>query len=467
MEKPCSSTQSENVMTFDQLPDVVLGKIMSFLHWKEKQLLAIAFDRIGALIESPTAWEYFENNRNYAFHHLFKFMQFSHLLEQEIEVICLYGKYFQRCKLWLYSMDLPQLDSTALCDMGLAILNAVSVHCKHLKWLCIVHPADMTFDHLHNCNDYIKSLENIVFGSKRKCSLSLRNLFYSSMDLSMSVIDSYLYFLGGVRLLQNITCLDISHGLISNGTCKPKPIFKQCPNVSLLKCPLHSVNTNIVLDLCKQKLLRLYLVSDEHTKDQGFSEDSLLDWAKINTEMDLNRRNRFEVHYIFENRILESIDFVPNPFTKSLVLNNLTCSISACMLHFMADTYGSTIENLAFCSNYWEFLMYFTDLHDIGDSFAYVGRKCRVLRSFISCLKLPSSAILNLVRSSRTLMHVRVYKEKVNLSTEDKPVEKFQEKISHNLSEKTSIWRMVNQGENIFDIPTTNAILFDTCFREF
>lgn len=453
---------------------------MSFLHWKEKRLLALAFERISSLLDTPIAWQHFENDRNYAFHNLYKVMDCSSLLDQEMETISLYGKYFQWCKIRMYTIDfLPSElfgeDCPAFVDKLASkyhkagnILEAVRDHCRNLRKLTILHPPDVTFGHLQQCKSYIESLQVIASGRNETCCLYLYNLFYSSMDLTNDIIHSYLIMLAKTNILKNIKTIDFSHGLVLDRSCGPVPKLKLLSNVTTLKCPIHNLSTDVIMVLCSQKLQHLYLVNDAHTEDMSFSETSTIDWTEISKSINENKRNRFRVHYIYQDRSVVVRDLVPNIFTESVIFNNLTSGISKNILLSIADTYCRSITNLGFCSNYWEFLMHFTNLTDIDDNFAYIGRKCTFLKSFISCIMIPSSAILSLVMNSQSLKYLHFYKDNFKLCDSDKPLSKFQERLTQlvGIGFKMSE-RGLSTYNHIFDIPSSNPLLYDTCNKEF
>ncbi|CAG5128490.1 unnamed protein product [Candidula unifasciata] len=448
----------------ENLPDVVLGKIISYLHWKEKEWLLLAIPSLERLMNSPLAWENFENDRSYATEKLYMYICFPFLMEHELSVIKKYGRFFQTCTLWIHKVT--TFDKERGNDFRL--LGAVSKHCHGLKALSIMHTSDISVPMLKTCaQSYIWSLQELVLKRGSGFRLSLKSLFYASIESVETGIFSYLTYIQEKGLLCHLSCLDFSHGLIIDfGSNKIAPFLVQCVNLRILKCPIQTVNSNLIICLVKKNLSELYVVNDDHTQQTCFSEKIMMDWNKVNCELSMVMKYKFNVHYIFKNRTVCNEDMIPNPFLKSLIFDNLSSNISASLLHHIANLYGQTILNLAFCSNYWEFLMHFADLGRINESFKYLGRKCLYLKSFLSCLSLPSSALFCLVVHSRHLSTVRVYKENVRLSVSDKPEGFFLQKMAEALG--TPSWDMVKKGDNIFIVPSVNCkLLFASCFSEF
>ncbi|CAL1536607.1 unnamed protein product [Lymnaea stagnalis] len=269
------------------------------------------------------------------------------------------------------------------------------------------------------------------------------------------------------ELSKFLVCLDFSHGLVLDCSSHQSVMdLLKCTNLHTLKCPIQSVDTSIILSLSKKKLMNLYLVNDDYTQNSGFYEKLFLDWQKIRKDLPESKKEIFNVHYIFKNRAMCHEDLHPNPFLKSLIFDNLSSNISAKLLHNIADLYGATLQNLAFCSHYWEFLMHFSDLGKINESFKYLGKNCVQLKSFLSCLSLPSSALVTLVKTSRKMSTVQVFKENISLAPSDKPEGVFKHKMAQELG--IPHWDMIKKGANIFKIPNADCrLLFANCFNEF
>ncbi|XP_059141783.1 uncharacterized protein LOC131929544 [Physella acuta] len=444
------------------LPDIVLGKIISFLHWKEREWFTAAIPRVQHIMNSPLAWERFENDRCYAVEKLH--IYFPVLVEQELNIIRKYGKYFQSCTIWIHKI----FETGDETDRDCHLLEAVSQNCHNLKALCLMHPPDISVSKLKSSlKNYLQPLQCLTTTCGCNLKLSLNRMFYSSIDTLRSGILSFLIYLCENKLLEHIVCLDFSHGLVLDCSSNQSvDELLQCVNLQTLKCPIQSLNTAILINLTKKKLINLYLVNDDHTQESGFMEKHSLDWKAVQKALPEIKLAIFKVHYIFKNRAMCHEDMNPNPFLQSLIFDNLSSSISAKLLNCIADFYGATLQNLAFCSNYWEFLMHFTDLGKINESFRYLGCNCIQLESFLSCLSLPSSALVHLVKNSRKLTTVRVYKENIRLSTADMPEWLFIFKMGAELNNQN--WDMIKKGENIFKIPNVDCrLLFANCFNEF
>ncbi|XP_013075048.2 uncharacterized protein LOC106061445 [Biomphalaria glabrata] len=449
---------------FDHMPDVVIGKIMSYLHWLEREWLVLAIPSMARIINSPLAWENFENDRTYPIDVLH--MYYSVIVTRELIVIQRYGRYFQSCSIWLHSL----VGAEECGDSDCLLLKAITENCTNLKLLSIMHPPDVTLTDFKSISSYyMKHIKSLAAKRGESFRLCLSRLFYSSVNTIATGIVSYLLYLQENDLLRHISCLDFSHGLVFDAQCASYMFgLVNCENISILKCPIHSVNTTIVLSMAKKKLKQLYLVNDDHTQEAGFLEKMYLDWEKISKELARKKKKKrfLMVHYIFRNRAMSHEDLHPNPLLHSLIFDNLSSNISAKLLRRIADQYGSTLRILAFCSNYWEFLMHFADLGEINESFKYLGRNCVQLTAFLSCLSLPSSALVCLVMSSRSVSTVRVFKENVRLATADKPEGVFLLKMARALGLRK--WDMVKKGANIFKIPNVDCrLLFATCFNEF
>ncbi|KAH9508249.1 hypothetical protein Btru_050601 [Bulinus truncatus] len=409
-------TPSEPEIRFEQMPDVVIGKIMSYLHWLEREWLLLAAPSTERIMNSPLAWETFENDRNYPIEILHVYN--AAIATRELTVVERYGRYFQTCSLRIHKMSRDEENGDSDCQL----LKAVTDNCPNLKLLCLIHPPDVTISELKSFPDkYIRQVKSLAHRGGENFRLCLSRLFYSSVSTVSTGISRYLHYLQDNELLGHISCLDFSHGLVFDCRCETcLPDLVKCVNIRTLKCPVHSVNTLIILSLANKKLKILYLVNDDHTQEAGFFEKMYLDWGRINRELARGERGLM-VHYIFRNRAMCDEDLFPNPLLRSLVFDNLSSNISAKMLRRIADQYGATLQVLAFCSNYWEFLMHFADLGQINESFKYLGRNCVNLTSFLSCLSLPSSALVCMVQNSGRLTTVRVFKENIRLATSDKP----------------------------------------------
>lgn len=451
-------------LCIELLPVVVLGKIISYLHWKEKEWLLMAVPSMERVINSPLAWESFENDRSYAVEKLYMYICFPVLMEHELNVIKKYGRFFQSCTIWIHKVT--TLDKGNGNDFRL--IKAVSQHCQHLKTLRIMHTSDISVSLLKTCaHTYIMPLQKLSLNRGTGFRISLNRLFYSSVESFQSGIASYLTYLNEKRLLIGLSCLDFSHGLILDlGSNQKISLLHECVNLHTLKCPVQSLTSTVVMHLVNRKLKDLYVVNDDHTQQTAFFEKLFIDWNKMYSDLPHGRKQRFNVHYIFKNRTVSNDDIIPNPFLRSLVFDNLSSNISSSLLLHIANVYGETMLNLAFCSNYWEFLMHFADLGKINDSFRYLAYKCVQLRSFLSCLSLPSSALVSLAKHSRSVSTIRVYKENVRLASTDKPEGIFLNKMSEALGSPN--WDMIKKGNNIFIIPSVDCkMLFASCFSEF
>lgn len=455
---------SSSRFIIEDLPDVVLSQIISYLHWKEKEWLLQAIPGLEWVMNSPLAWKNFENDRSYAVDKLYMYICFPALMEHELDVIRKYGRFFQTCTLWIHKVS--TFDKERGNDFRL--LESVSKHCDHLKALSIMHTSDISVPMLRTCaQSYMWSLQELVIKRGPGFRLSLKSLFYASIESVQSGIVSYLTYIQEKGLLCHLSCLDFSHGSITDfSSSQITSHLMQCLNLTILKCPVQALSSTLLIYLVSKNLSEVYVVNDDHTQETYFSERIMIDWNKINRELSMVKKRTFNVHYIFKNRTVSMEDIIPNPFLKSLIFDNLSSNISASLLHHIANLYGQTMLNLAFCSNYWEFLMHFADLGRIDESFKYLARKCVQLKSFLSCLSLPSSALVCLVTHSMHVSTVRVYKENIRLSVSDKPEGFFLQKMAEGLGAPS--WDMVKKGDNIFVIPHVNCrLLFASCFSEF
>ncbi|XP_012938910.1 uncharacterized protein LOC106011988 [Aplysia californica] len=457
-----SNISTTTRMSLEHLPDVVLGQILSYLHWKEKEWLLDVFPDVERVMRSPLAWPHFENDRAYAVEKLCMYIYFPMMVASELQVIRTYGRYFRSCTIWLHKLS----SSDDKKEDDFSLLTAVGQHCTQLRAIHVIHPSDVSVSQLCDANDrYLRQIKTAALRKHGSFTLSLSRLFYTSIDTVESGILNYMSYLGEHCLVHTLVSLDFSHGLVFEGKVKVVHELRQCTNLCVLKCPIQCVNTSVVKSLSGGKLQALYLVSDDHTSHTDYREKLSLDWESICRGLSVSQRASLEVHYIFRNRTLSHEDMAHNPFVQSLVFDNLSSSISAVFLKKIADLYGHTLQTLAFCSHYWEFLMHFTDLEQIDNSFKYMATKCLRLTAFLSCLCLPSSALVNLAENSPALSTLRVFQENVRLATSDKPDRKFRHRMGRALG--LSSWSMLRKGDNIYRVPRVDCrLLFANCFNE-
>jgi len=450
----------------EYLPDIVLGEIMSYLHWKEKEWLLAAFPSIKHKVDNSLAWTHFDNDRLYAVNKLMMFIYLSNMVEHEIDVIETYGRWFKSCTIYLSNIARSTYDEMGRNDIKL--LSAISKHCKNLRSLHIKHGYGIDSSHV-NCEDYLDPIQVILDRRQGDVSLYLSRLFYKSTETVESGIQAFLVSLQHRNMLTSIVSLDCSHGLLFNGDSHVLGELTLCDKLKVLKCPLGCLDTNVVKTLYLNRLESMYLVNDEHTYEMEIYENQSIDWNSIYTSVTAKGLKPYslKVHYIFRNRVvdIESNHLAPNPFVASLVFDNLTTSISSSFLRSISDLYGNTVENIALCSNFWEFLMQLSDLHNIDETFTYLASKCIRLKSFLSCLHMPSSALQALAETSRTLKTLRVFKEKTQLSHKHISEATFMELISNAIG--SPLWSMLSRGSHIFEIPEIdNNLLFGTCVNE-
>ena len=201
-----------------------------------------------------------------------------------------------------------------------------------------------------------------------------------------------------------------------------------------------------------ETLTDLYLVNDGHTSIIDFSERSILDWESVHKTLLSEHGHKqidLKVHYLFKNRYLHYVELVPNPFTASLVFDNMSMGISEVFIRKIADLYGQTIVNLGFCSKRWDNSMTFIENDPTGESFKYLGQNSPQLSSFLSCLRMSSTALLCLANSACALETIRICKENMKCTKSESP-ENVERAIAKAL--KTTSWSFVAKGGNLYNI---------------
>lgn len=450
-----SSTEerkAEPETSFSDLPDLVLGVIFKYLYWKEKLLAVEAFPGWARILESSLGWDRFENDRSYA--HCHEPLVSSHYVLEEVACIVQYGVYFSHCLIWIQNF-LPT-DNPGETDF--ALLGAVETHCPHLKSLTVYHPPNLSSSSIcMSFNQYIQPLQNIL-NSENSVQLGLCRLLYSSVEANTGAVD-LLHFYRVHNLLQKVTLLDFSHGLILASTVSPLYILGECRALAVLKCPVQNLTTQLIQQLLDFSLRELYLVNDEHTLNLHYLEKDHISWVSLR----IKPRRQFQVHYIFRNRSVCPGHMCLNPYARTLVFDSLCSSVSRALLRCVADLYGDSLQCLAFTLSVWEPLVPFSDLEDLPSNFQYMASRLRKLRSALLNLVIPSDALLTLASHAPRLVNLLVYEHKIffggKTAVAPDEVAELQYKISTVLGRP---WSPIKQDGNLYQLTDSRqTMLFE------
>nr|KAG5711640.1 hypothetical protein BaRGS_016822 [Batillaria attramentaria] len=304
---------------------------------------------------------------------------------------------------------------------------------------------------------YIEPLQNIL-ASEANVRLGLCRLLYSSVEANTGAVD-LLYFYRVHNLLQKVTLLDFSHGLILASNVSALHLLSECHSLEVLKCPVQNLTTQLIQQLLDFNLQELYLVNDEHTLNLHYVEKDHISWPVLKTRPG----RRFEVHYIFRNRAVCPGHMCLNPFAQTLVFDSLCSSVSRAMLRCVADLYGDTLQCLAFILSVWEPHVPFSDLEDLTSNFQYMATRLKKLRFALLNLVIPSDALLSLATHAPSLVKLLVYEHKIffggKVAITPDEISDLQFKVSTALGHP---WTAIKQDENLYQLTECRqAMLFE------
>lgn len=376
------------------LPSIAIGNILSLLSWREKLSAVAAIKEWRDELQSPQAWDCFENCHDEVFlcvnSHMYS------VSKEEIECIKKYGKYFQNCKLnyfCIYKFD---------CSIDL--LKTIAFNCPNLKSVTLEHPDGFRFSQLQDLVSYTACLQLMCLNCVR--SIRLFNLDYLPLNEGNGVeeIFSFLSFYHD-EVLEKIDMLEFSH---TRDFGRPLQSITSLCNLTHLKAPIQTLNTSMIKYLSKLNLKKLFLVSDGSTMNEGFQEQKEIVWddiAKVN--------HHLIVHYIFQERTIYSKDLVPNPLVRCLVFDSLCNSLSRDVLQTISALYGNSLETFAHLATKWIHLLAYEDMESLPCDFYHFATQCIHLKTFAIKVAVPCEAVWCLAVQGRLLKKLFVSREQL------------------------------------------------------
>ncbi|XP_076445607.1 uncharacterized protein LOC143283307 [Babylonia areolata] len=388
--------------SINSLPNIELGYIFDYLHWKDKLNLLKAIPEVFRVIKSPLGWRSFRAGERRS----------ADRQQEELACVHEFGCFFQHCTLWLGRPCRSSWECTCQFDalsMGsvFPVLQAVVDNCQVLKSLRLYHPSHVI---PQSCDtqifkQYQQAIERLLLYAAQRTHfrLELCGLQYSQdhiRPISLRFLD---YHISNRQVLQMVRVLDITR--ISDTrlhSVTPLTCLYTMVCLCTLKVPIHCISMATIQCLVSQQLTHLYLLSDDSTADHDFQEHQHLMWDSLL----LPRKSRFSVHYIFKQRTIQSSDLTVNPFVKSVCLDSVCNPLTQDFMMDLADLYGNSLQLLAITQSGWKPEVQLSDL-------AQFAAKCCCLTHFLSTVPLPASLLLSLAHSAPSLKQVLVVEQDV------------------------------------------------------
>ncbi|KAK7493146.1 hypothetical protein BaRGS_00015667 [Batillaria attramentaria] len=383
-------------LTLWTLPEIELGCILDFLHWRDKISLQAACPEMSRVLMTPLGWR------------TFKAGEISSVQSQRDEVACVqkYGHLFQHCTLWLGRPCRNTWECTCVFDVNAGsmfpVLSALVDKCKVLKSLRLYHPSHVTPE--SNDTDVFKqyqhAIEKLLLHAlhRTRFSLELCGLQYSNDHIRPISLRFFDYYVSNPQVSQLVTVLDVSRSA-DNRLHPPAPLncLPAMTSLVTLKVPVHCVTMGILQSLVQNCLCDLYLLSDDSTVDLGYDEQQHLHWLTLLVP----RGRKFHVHYIFKQRTLTPADLVPNPYVRSVCIDSPCRLLTEDLLVAIADRYGNSLQLLALSHSAWKPDIMLLDLSNFA-------AKCPRLTHFVSTLLHPTNMLVSLVENAPRLKDVLV-----------------------------------------------------------
>ena len=383
--------------TVETLPDVVLGYIFSYLHWRDKLSLLKVFPGVCRIVNSPLGWRSFQAGEQRS----------AENQQEELACVHEYGHLFQHCTLWLGRPCRNSWECTCLfdnlnTDNVFPVLEALVDNCRMMKTLRLYHPSHVT---PQSCDtkifkQYQQAIELLLLHAiqQNQFSLELCGLQYSHdhiRPISLRFLD---YYISNPQVLQLVRVLGITR-ITDSRLQSPAPLtfLKSMVSLTTLKVPIHYITMAMVQSLVQNLLKDLYLLSDDCTVDNDFLEKKQLHWDHLL----LPGNSSFRVHYIFKQRILSADDFTLNPYVKSVCFDSLCNPLTEDLLMAVADHYGNSLQLFGITHSMWQPDLRLFDLSEFA-------AKCGRLTHFLSTVPLPGALLISLVQNSPRVKHVLV-----------------------------------------------------------
>lgn len=392
-ELPEGFRDNELVRSMADLPSVAVGKILSYLSWKDKLSAGAAISSWSDHLHSADAWLWFRMDDLCATTAL-PIEQINKIIEMTRWCIRHHGKFFQNCIIWLCCRGLN--------ETSFALVDDVGRHCVNIKTLRIYHTSHTQFNSQKELEKYIYCLNQVT----TNC-LSLRYFALCSLDyLPLNRVDGMMYF------VQSLVCTFTAWAINELEFFHPQvpicPVLQLASFINLrkLKCPIQTLNTEIILTLKNLRLLFLVVMlnSGEASLTRTYDEFHELRWTVIAAASP-----SLEVHYMFRTARLDKSLIVPNPLVHTLILGvecqNIADSVD--LIKTVTESYGRSLRcfvQLCPCLG---------EHRKLPTLYAMLVNGCPRLQTFLVSSTIPAAAI-SLVAANRKLCSLWIEERNIN-----------------------------------------------------
>ena len=369
------------------LPSVVCSKILSYLHWKDKIVIAHALPGWNKHLHSSVAWRWVE------------FLEWRVGIPDDFEAVLMddlkaqmkcirkYGKYFQHLSIALSVFDVQPNSH------GAQLLDQISIYCSNLK-------------SLRNYHEFITGTYEFLLPLKRVCSECklLRSIQICNLDDCpadrMTGKAKVFQVLNDLDLCKKIDLLEFT---LDNRCPRPVTDLVLFKNLHTLKTEIVNLNQDVIQTLVNYNLRKLHVLKDRNS--ELWSIPHLLDWTKIN-----DKRKRLDIHYIFEDIRVTRFDFTPNPFLTSITLNRISHAVSRDVIRQIADLYGNSLKTFVHFSMLHPIVAPYEDMESLPCDYYFFASQCVHLKTFIAGIPLQCEAIWCLAMKAENLKNLVIQK---------------------------------------------------------
>lgn len=380
-----SSSDSARQMSI--MPSVVVGKILSYLSWKDKLSAAAAIPLWNDHLRTPDAWQWFCMDDVHASSD-HQIDQLSKVNEMTRWCIRHYGHFFQNCIVVLCCTD----------ESAFQLLDDVKTYCTNVKTLRIYHATRTRFSNQEQLDKYVSALKQVIAECRALRYFTLCNLDYVPFNWSDGLTE-LLRSLAVDPLVKAIKELELYH---VNNTVLPVIHLASFVNLRKLMCPIQVLNTEIVAGL--KNLRQLFLVVSSDASVISFGEvHHRLNWQVIVTV-----HPTLEVHYLYSTFLHKSL-IVPNPLAHSVVIGE-RCEYPICIhevVDAIVESYGKTLRCFVQQSTF------LISKNELPSLYATLVKGCPLLHTFLVSVPIPAAAV-SLVAANRRLRNLWVQDEKIS-----------------------------------------------------
>lgn len=379
-------SSSEVARQISVLPSVVVGKILSYLSWKDKLSTAAAIPLWNDHLRTPDAWLWFCMDDVYASSD-HQIDQLSKVNEMTRWCIRHYGHFFQNCIVVLCCTD----------ESAFQLLDDVKTYCKNIKTLRIYHATRTRFSNQEQLDKYVSALKQVVTECRVLRYFTLCNLDYVPFNW-LEGLTELLRSLAVEPLVKAIKELELYH---VNNTVLPVVHLASFVNLRKLMCPIQVLNTEIVVGL--KNLRQLFLVNSSDASVNSLGEVHRLNWRVIETV-----HPTLEVHYLYWTFLQKSL-IVPNPLARSVIIGE-RCEYPTCIheaIDAIVESYGKTLKCFIQQSTF------FISMNELPSLYATLVKGCPLLHTFLVSVPVPAAAV-SLVAANRRLRNLWVQDEKIS-----------------------------------------------------